>query len=885
MKRIVSLILCAVLVLGMVPSIAFAATTVASGTCGDNLTWVLDSDGLLTISGSGAMTDYESSSTVPWYSNRESITDLSLPQGLTSIGNFSFYNVDGLTGITIPDSVAIVGAYAFYDCDNLTTIIIPEGAINIGRYAFCQCQELTDVTISNSVTTIGDCAFSSCDNLTDITIPDSVTSIGNHAFTYCDSLTSVSIGNGVTTIGDGAFGVCLSLTGIWVNESNGYFSSNSSGILFDKRKETLIAFPGGISGTYTIPDSVTTIGEYAFYGCINLTGITIPDSVTSIGNHAFFDCENLTGITIPDSVTSIGNHAFYSCNSLTDITIPDSVTTIGEYAFSFCNSLTDITIPDSVTSIGKHAFIYCFSLTGITIGSGVTTIGEYAFAWCGNRTEVHFKGPAPVFGSSIFANVTASAYYHGTNTTWTSDKLQDYGGTITWTSVDCTRRDYPAVSATCTESGLTAGNACSICGQVFSGRTTIPALGHDWLDASCTVPKTCSICGETSGSALGHSWSAATCTEPKTCTKCNVTSGTALGHSWNAATCTSPKTCSRCSATTGSALGHNYVDGICTRCGTPESGYEPSKPTVDGVYRIAGAGRIETSIGIANALKETLGVEKFSNIVVASALGFPDALAGSYLAAVKDAPILLTYEAVHGQVAQYIAENLQPGGNVYILGGSSAVSSAFEQELSKRDVKYERVSGSDRFGTNMAILNEAGVKSGQTVLVCTAVNFADSLSVSATGMPILLVYGTLRPDQIAYLNRAQPSAIRVIGGTTAVSTALEQALKAYAPDVKRIYGPDRHVTSATVADQFFKDATSAVVAFSRNYPDGLCGGPLAYALGAPLLLTVSGDKTPLAYTSEYGIRTGYVLGSDNLVNDTSVREIFAMSAGAAIPVK
>ena len=480
------------------------------------------------------------------------------------------------------------------------------------------------------------------------------------------------------------------------------------------------------------------------------------------------------------------------------------------------------------------------------------------------------------------------------------------------------------LDATCT-----APKTCSICGE-----TSGSALGHSWSAATCTEPKTCTKCNVTSGTALGHSWTAATCTSPKTCSRCSLTSGTALGHNWDSGTVTKQPTesetgiktyqCTRCTETKTEtipalvhthsytsvvtsptctqqgyttftcacgdsyksnytpALGHNYADGICIRCGEADSGYEPPKPTVDGVYRIAGADRIETSIGIADTLKETMGVEKFSNIVVATALNFPDALAGSYLASVKGAPILLTYDAVHAKIAQYIADNLVPGGVVYILGDRTAVSEVFERELSGRGVRYERVAGSDRFGTNMAILNSANVPTGSTVLVCTALNFADSLSVSATGLPILLVYGSLRPDQKVFLNTVKPGAIHVVGGTGAVSEKLFEELKNHAPQVKRVYGQNRHETSATVALEYFPDAKSAVIAYSFNFPDGLCGGPLAYALGAPLLLTVSGDTTPNAYTDKYGISAGYVLGSDSLVNDSSVRSIFHMAAADSI---
>ena len=262
---------------------------------------------------------------------------------------------------------------------------------NIVSNTYDVAKECWVIKFDGKVTTIGDCAFSRCSSLTSVTIPDSVTTIGYCAFYECSSLTSVTIPDRVTTIGYMAFCDCSSL-----REFNGkYISEDGRCLIIDG---TLNSFaPAGLT-EYTIPDSVTTIGNYAFYDCDSLTSITIPDSVTTIGDEAFFDCSSLTSVTIPDSVTTIGSGAFARCRSLTSVTIPDSVTSIGVSAFYECSSLTSVTIGDSVTTIGYGAFFCCSSLTNVTIPDRVTTIGELAFAWCSSLTSVYCKAVTPPAG-------------------------------------------------------------------------------------------------------------------------------------------------------------------------------------------------------------------------------------------------------------------------------------------------------------------------------------------------------------------------------------------------------------------------------------------------------------------------------------------------------
>ena len=272
--------------------------------------------------------------------------------------------------------------------DGVTEVVIPDGVTSIGDWAFSYCESLSSITIPDSVESIGDSAFCGCYSLTGIIITDSVTSIGENAFFDCGSLTSITVPNGVTHIGDGAFDETQ-----WRNDQKEPFVILGNGILYDYIGEDSIV---------NIPDNVTSIGEGVFFDCTNLTSITLPDSVTSIGEEAFRDCTSLTSISIPQGVTNIGGSAFESCTCLTEITLPVSVTSIGEEAFRDCTSLTRITIPDSVTSIGDGAFCGCSSLTGIIIPNSVTSIGDSAFCGCSNLTDITIPDNVTSIGNNAF---------------------------------------------------------------------------------------------------------------------------------------------------------------------------------------------------------------------------------------------------------------------------------------------------------------------------------------------------------------------------------------------------------------------------------------------------------------------------------------------------
>jgi BspA type Leucine rich repeat region (6 copies) len=340
----------------------------------------------------------------------------------TYLTNNGAITITGYTGpggqVIIPGtinthSVTAIGTNAFYGQTNLTVVAIPNSVTSIGDDAFQVCSSLTNVTLPDSVTSIAAGAFYGCSHLTNVTIPDSVTSIGEAAFIFCSSLTSVAIPTSVTNIGVEAFGWCSGLTNIVVNNGNPSYAS-AGGVLFNYTLTTLIQYPGGLAGSYTIPDSVTSIGNQAFAFCSDLTSVTIPDSVTNIADSAFEWCSGLTSVTIGNNVTNIGTAAFNGCSGLTSVTIPNSVASIGAYAFQACSGLTSVTIPDSVTDIGAHAFYDCSSLASATIGNSVTSIGEEAFFACDGLTSVTIPGSVTSIGAEAFANSSLhQAYFRG----------------------------------------------------------------------------------------------------------------------------------------------------------------------------------------------------------------------------------------------------------------------------------------------------------------------------------------------------------------------------------------------------------------------------------------------------------------------------------------
>ena len=448
MKKAISVLLCLCLVLSVFTVVPFTASAAeatqdsvgaSSGTTGD-CTWTLSDDGVLTISGSGAMKEYYSS-TGPW---GQKITRAIIEPDVTSIGRYAFYNCTSLTNVTVSDSVTSIGRFAFYGCSGLTSVTLGNSVTSIGDYAFSGCSGLTSVTIPDSVTSIGsdafintqwynnqpdglvyagkvaykykgnmpentsiavhdgivaiaDSAFSNCSNLIEVTFPNSVKSIGKSSFYNCTNLKNVTFGNGVLSIGDGSFSYCSNLTNI------------------------------------IIGDSVTTIGDEAFSDCKSLERITIPKSVTSIGSNAFWNCDNLNAVYISElsawcninfiskGIVMVGAngktalhhssnpliyaHKLYLNNKLVEkLEIPEGVTSISSAAFIYCTSITSVHLPASVNRIGDSAFRTCIKLKKVTGGSNVEFIANDAFFDCIYLESISFSNQLTVIASCAFNN-------------------------------------------------------------------------------------------------------------------------------------------------------------------------------------------------------------------------------------------------------------------------------------------------------------------------------------------------------------------------------------------------------------------------------------------------------------------------------------------------
>ena len=684
--------------------------------------------------------------------------------------------------------------------------------------------QIKTIKIKKGIEYIGERTFADFDIVKSVEIANTVQEIGATAFAFSDGITEIILPESVTTIGNAAFQDCTKLSKINIPQNVtdiGYSAFRNSILKEAKLPESLkkiaaSTFYGCTKlSNVSLPSTLESIGSSAFCGCTSLKSLMIPETVKEIGGSVFGGCTELTNINLPDGLEYLDGYVFEGCEALKKLVLPDSIEYIGYECFSGCENLEELILPESLKEIDDYAFASCDSLNEIIIPQNVTFLGNGLFMSFDNLSKITFLGDAPTFSLKTFLWSNITAYYPD-KSTWTEEIMQDYDGEITWIPMceNHKKENTTGYSASCETNGLTDGQKCSVCGYIFVKQRMIPATGHSF--------------GEYISNSDG--------TKTRYCTKCDK---------WE---------------TIGTVPVINEMNRK--------------------LARISGNDRYSTGYKVADALKEELGIEKFDAVIVATGKNFADALAGSYLSVVKDAPILLT-NGKSDNVAKlhdYIKENVNTGGTIYILGGEGAVSKSVES-ISGYGIK--RLSGITRYDTNIEILKEAGIAEDK-LIVATGKSFADSLSASAPKLPILLVSPgkTLNDEQKEILEDVND--IYIVGGEGAVSESYAKELEAYGT-VERVYGTSRYDTSVAVANTFFDNVDTAVVASGKNFPDGLCGGSLAAAMEAPLILTADGKATAASEYMQIGnINSGYVLGGDGALSDETVMQVFQLKSSDEI---
>lgn len=359
--KLFSMFLVVLLIATMLPINAFAVennsntvgifeneTIIESGECGNDVYWALNSDGVLTIYGNGAMTDYSWTNFVPntpWYKHRSAINKIIVNNGVTSIGSSAFYKLSNVTNVELTDTVLAFKSYAFASCYGIKSIELPSNIQYIANYCFENCTGLTSVTIPESVTKFGDCVFTGCNSLNDVQLPSNMETLPRGFFSNCKSLEKIKLPNSITEFSSYCFRDCISL------------------------KE------------FTFPTELRTIGYRSFAGCTSLENIEIPETITSIESEAFYNCSGLIAIEFPKTIKKIPNGLCYGCTKLEKIEIPETVATIDENAFYNCISLKELFLNEGLKTVGEYAFYKCNSLKNIFIPRTVSSLGAYSFGF------------------------------------------------------------------------------------------------------------------------------------------------------------------------------------------------------------------------------------------------------------------------------------------------------------------------------------------------------------------------------------------------------------------------------------------------------------------------------------------------------------------------
>lgn len=589
-----------------------------------------------------------------------------------------------------------------------------------------------------------------------------------------------------------------------------------------------------------IEDGITVIGAHSFWDCTNITKVTIPDSVWWIADCAFYNCSSLTEVVIPDSVTRISIEAFSLCKGLTSVRLPNYLKRIEEGSFSFCSSLPSITIPDGVISINGAAFGSCTSMTSVTIPDSVTSIAKSAFINCISLPEIELPDSLTSIVTETFKGCRSLTEIDIPGSVTSIGDVAFYG---------CSKLQKMILPTGVETVGTSAFDACSEMGYVFIPETVTDLGDNQFID--CSSLESIYVVKD----SFADSW---LLSRNESRIKYVAKSGE---HYFYEEIIKLP---------TYDEPGLKKL--TCVVCGET---WTEEIPKLGGneILRIAGSNRYATAIAAADHLKEQNGISKFDSIIVASGAGFPDALSASYLAYKKNGPILLVNGGTITMVTDYINANLAQGGTVYIVGGPGAVPEAVDRKINGT---VKRLAGSNRYGTNIAVLDEAGV-AGEDLLIASGTGFADALSASAAKRPIFLVGTALTADQKSYLEKnagTMSGKIYIVGGTGAVSQGIEDIVKGYG-SIKRLAGSNRYSTSIAVAEALFADKLdNVVIANGKNFPDGLSGGPIAVEYEAPLILVVDGvSEHAEKYFAEENASRLVIMGGTGVISDATAGKI------------
>lgn len=344
-------------------------------------------------------------------------TTFVIAEGTRSITSYAFaksrINSEYILGVTIPESVTSIGEYAFQECSNLESIVIPDGVKEIAQYTFQNCYSLEDVTIGDGVTSIGNNAFQECSSIGEIVIPDNVVSIGDNAFNQCSSIESVTLGASLTDVGKQAFLDCFCLENITMRteqitvgeaafHNTAWYDSKPAGLIY--MGEMLYSYKGDMpeNSILNVKEGTKSVAGNAFAGCTNLAGINMPETVTSIGNNAFKGCVALKEIVLPDNVKLIGKNAFDGCSALESVTFPDALETLDDYAFQNCTSIESVSLGNTLKTIGASVFKGCTELVNLTLSEGLESIGHYAFSGCESLLDVTIPNSVKTIGTFTF---------------------------------------------------------------------------------------------------------------------------------------------------------------------------------------------------------------------------------------------------------------------------------------------------------------------------------------------------------------------------------------------------------------------------------------------------------------------------------------------------